>query len=459
MKSFFYFLSLCFLLWSCDPHGWDTPPEDDIVFENVNILPMNSEAEMLEGQTVVVRSGYIDEMGPKGAVRIRKGAQVIDGTGKYLMPGLTEMHAHIPVPQEGNDTLVKETLFLYLSQGITTIRGMLGNPYHLQLKEMITKEEILSPRVYTSSPSCNGNTIPTKAVAEEKVRQYQKDGYDFLKIHPGIKADVMERLVEVAKEVDIPFSGHVPAEVGVRKAIEYGYGTIDHLDGYITGMAPEGSSADDGGFFGMAFTDQASEERMDELVAKTKAAGVAVVPTQTLFTRWISPGDPAKLIQEPEIQYMPAKTRYQWRMSKQQMLAEPDYSAEQQARFVVLRQRLLRKLFDAGVPILLGSDAPQVFNVPGFSILHELEDMVDAGLPVKDVLISGTSGPAAFFGAEWQYGKVEMGSFADLILLNANPLTDISNVRNQEGVMVRGKWLSKETIAERLAEIKKRNAQ
>ena len=111
------------------------------------------------------------------------------------------------------------------------------------------------------------------------------------------------------------------------------------------------------------------------------------------------------------------------------------------------------------MPILLGSDAPQVFNVPGFSILNELEDMADAGLPLEDILISGTSGPAAFFGAEWQYGTVKMGASADLILLNANPLTDISNIRNQEGVMVRGKWLPKEMIAKRLAEIKTRNAQ
>lgn len=457
MRTILFLLLSIALFFACDPHGWDTPPEEDIVFENVTLLPMTGAEATIPGQTVVIRQGRISEIGPSDAIRVREGAQVIDGTGKFLMPGLTEMHAHIPVAQEQNDSLVRETLFLYLSQGVTTIRGMLGNPYHLNLREWVAKDSILGPRIFTSSPSMNGNSIPTVTAAEEKVRQYKEDGYDFLKIHPGIKLEVMQKLVETAREVDIPFSGHVPADVGIRRAIDFGYGTIDHLDGYVTGMAPEGANADDGGFFGMLFTDQASEERMAELVQKTKAAGIAVVPTQTLFTRWISPKAPEEMLQESEMKYIPARMRYQWRMNKQQMLNNSTYSPDLQARFVNLRQVLLRELFEAGVPILLGSDAPQVFNVPGFSILHELEDMAEAGLPLRDILYSGTAGPAAFFGAEGNFGTLETGVSADLLLLEANPLQDISNIREQAGVMVRGQWLSQELINEGLAEIAARH--
>ena len=188
-----------------------------------------------------------------------------------------------------------------------------------------------------------------------------------------------------------------------------------------------------------------------------KAGDIAVVPTQTLFTRWISPKPAIDMLKEPEMQYMPARTRFAWRSSKERMLADPDYSAERQARYVALRQRLLQELHKAGVEILLGSDAPQVFNVPGFSILHELEDMAKADLPMDFILKSGTAAPARFFGQEGQYGTVQKGASADLILLNANPLDNISNVRKQSGVMVRGKWLSKDFFEKELAKIAARH--
>jgi imidazolonepropionase-like amidohydrolase len=414
---------------------------------------MDGQKEVLKNQTVIIKEGKIKKIGPASKVKTPKGAQVIPGKNQYLMPGLTEMHAHIPVANEGDESYVEETLFLYLSRGVTTIRGMLGNPYHLELRKKVAAGQLLGPRIYTSSPSMNGNTVSNVAEAEEKVRFYKIQGYDFLKIHPGIQSDAMAKLVSVAKEVNMPFSGHVPAAVGIRQAIDYGYGTIDHLDGYVTGMAPEGASSDEGGFFGAFFTDAAQEDRMQELVQKTKAKGIAVVPTQTLFTRWYFPSDAAELGSEQEIQYMPAATRYQWRANKEQIMKDPDYDAEEAKRLVQLRANLIKAMYDAGVTILLGSDAPQVFNVPGFSIMHELEDMVDAGLPIQAVLESGTLEPARFFKAEGQYGSVKEGAAADLLLLAANPLEDISNIRLQVGVMVKGTWLPADKIAEKLKEI------
>lgn len=373
------------------------------------------------------------------------------------MPGLTEMHAHIPIASDEDDSYVKETLFLYLSQGVTTIRGMLGNPYHLELKKQIADETILSPRVYTSSPSMNGNSVISVSQAEEKVRRYKAEGYDFLKIHPGIKLNVMQKLVLTAQEIGMPFSGHVPAAVGIRRALDFEYATIDHLDGYVTGMASEGANADQGGFFGYEFTDEASEERMDELIQMTKAKGVAVVPTQTLFTRWMSPKNPAAMTTEPEMKYMPAKVRYQWRQNKENLISSPTYTEEKHARFVALRAKLMKKMYDNDIQFLSGSDAPQVFNVPGFSLLHELEDMASAGLPIYYILETSTAAPARFFSSTGKYGTVIEGASADLLLLSANPLENISNMRQQEGVMVRGRWLSKEMINDRLAEIAIKN--
>ena len=447
------------IFFGCSPKTSTTTNTSTVTaIKDVHVLPMQGTEQLLKNQTLIIEDGKIKEMGPASQVKVPNNAKVIDGKHQYLMPGLTEMHAHIPVAKDGDEAYVEETLFLYLSRGVTTIRGMLGNPYHLDLRKRVENGTMLGPRIYTSSPSMNGNSIPTREVAESRVRQYKSEGYDFLKIHPGIQADVMAKLVEVAKEVGLPFSGHVPAAVGVRQALDYGYGTIDHLDGYVTGMAPEGANADDGGFFGAFFTDQAQEERMTALVEKTKVSQVAVVPTQTLFTRWYYPSDAAEMSTAQEIQYMPAATRYQWRANKEQIMSDPNYDAEEAKRLVDLRAKLMKALYEAGVTILLGSDAPQVFNVPGFSIMHELEDMVDAGLPEEAVLESGTIAPARFFTAENEFGSIKAGKSADLLLLKANPLEDISNIRKQAGVMVKGKWLSDEMIAEKLAEIEKRHA-
>lgn len=460
MQTLLYSILLVLLLGSCTtsnklqttatPNGTATT-----AITNVNVLSM-TETGVLSGQTILIRNGKIDRMGPANEIDAPTGSTQIDGTGKYLIPGLAEMHAHIPVPQEGDDHLVKETLFLYLSRGVTTIRGMLGNPYHLELKKMIAADSILSPRVFTSSPSLNGNTIPTPEEARRLVTQYQKDGYDFLKIHPGIPMDAFDEMTKTAREVGITFSGHVPQPVGIRHALNAKYASIDHIDGYISGLATEADWERLGnniGFFGYRTVPYAREPEIDVLAKQTKERGVWIVPTQSLFTRWFSPGDPAAMANEPEMKYMPARTRYQWRQSKQNAIGADDYNEAQWKKMIDLRQQLLRALHKNEVPILLGSDAPQVFNVPGFSLEHEMNAMKDAGLSNEVILMSGTANPARFFNMEGQFGTIQEGAAADLILLNGNPLEDLTYTWAQEGVMVRGRWLSREYIEERLAEI------
>lgn len=432
-----------------------TQDTDLFAFVDANILPM-TDGGILPNQTLIVKDGKIEAIGAASDIEVPAGATVVQATGKYLMPGLAEMHAHIPVPQEGNDSLVHETLFLYLSRGVTTIRGMLGDPFHLELKKMIEQDAILSPRVFTSSPSLNGNTVPTPEEARRLVTQYQRDGYDFLKIHPGIPLDAFDEMAKTAREVGISFSGHVPQAVGIRHALDAQYASIDHLDGYISGLA----SKDDWerldnniGFFGYRTVPYAKASEIAVLAQQTKDRGVWIVPTQSLFTRWFSPDDPAAMANEPEMKYMSGRTRYQWRQSKQNAIGNAEYKEEQWQKMIDLRQQLLRALHEAGVSLLLGSDAPQVFNVPGFSLEHEMNAMKEAGLSNAVILQSGTANPAKFFGQEAEFGTIKKGASADLLLLNGNPLEDLSHTWAQEGVMVRGYWMPKEMIDEHLREI------
>lgn len=338
--------------------------QPETIIQNVNIIDVEN-GSVIPQQDLVIRDGKIVTIGKS---KPHKRSEIIDGNGKYVMPGLTEMHAHIPTPETGDKSYVEDILFLYVSQGVTTIRGMLGDPYHLKLKKDIHDGKILSPRVYTSSPSLNGGTIKTKEEAIEKVRQYKNDGYDFLKIHPGITISTWEGVEETAKEVNIPFSGHVPIEVGIHRALESGYSTIDHLDGYVEGLVPinKNIDPDSGGFFGYNFTDDIDIELLQELVAKTKKLNVAVVPTQTLFTRWFSPTDPNENMEEPEMQYMPSKIRFSWRQNKKRMISHEDYNTDKWERFISIRKAVLKEMDKQNVTFLLGSDAPQVMMSLGF---------------------------------------------------------------------------------------------
>ena len=427
------------------------------VVRNVNVLKMTDGPVISGPYDVIIEGGKIEQLASPGQFKDRSFTE-IEGNGMYLMPGISEMHAHIPVASDGDDSYVRETLFLYLSNGITTIRGMLGQPYHLDLKEAVANNEIVSPRIYTSSPSLNGNSVQSPEEAHEKVSKYADDGYDFLKIHPGIQLDVMEELVRTADEKGIRFAGHVPAAVGLERAIAYGYWSVDHCDGFVEASATESYSSDEIGFFGSGLLDIADPSKLDDLSEAMAEAEVALVPTQSLFTRWISPVPVAEYMSQPEMSYMPAGTRYTWTTSKTNMTSSDAYDEEEYYQFLKLRHQILRSAHSAGVLFLLGSDAPQVMNVPGFSIQHEMRSLVEAGIPIYDVLLSGTVNPAKFFGQEGEYGQVSTGAAADLILLRANPLEDIENMREIEGVMVRGHWLSREEIDTWLADIAARHA-
>ncbi len=442
-------LFLLTLLLACSPR--EEAKEVSILIENVNILNVR-DGSISNNQYVAIDSGKIVKISDQSGSNF-KARTVIDGSGKYLMPGLAEMHAHIPTETTWGGN-VANTLFLYLSQGVTTIRGMQGNDLHLELREKALKNEILSPRIYTSSPPLNGSTVKTEEEADEKIRKYQADGYDLLKILPGIKLPVFEQIVKTANEVGIPYAGHVPADVGIRRAIESGFASVDHMDGYLTGLVPENVAQNtESGFFGYNYTDLADTTLINELVTMSREKGVWVVPTQTLFTRWFSPGSPESYASQPEMKYMPAETIENWKASKERMLNGDTYNEDQWKRFITLRNQFLMKLHRNGKGLLLGSDAPQVFNVPGFSIHNELKDMLDAGLSPLEAIQIGTLNPAIYFRMEGQFGEVVEDASADLILLKENPLENLATIRDHAGVFVRGQWLSPEQISGKLNEI------
>ena len=440
------------LLTSCNQAPKKVSPTATLI-SNTNIVDVRS-GEILENRQVIIDSGKIQSI-LKSIENAKHYSTTIDGGGKYLMPGLAEMHAHIPPPSTDVQR-IEETLFLYLSNGITTIRGMLGDPMHLELKKKAQNGELLSPRIFSSSPSLNRNSVKTIEEASEKVVAYQKAGYDFLKIHPGIQRAVFDQVVKTANEIGIPFAGHVPVDVGIRHALESKYASIDHVDGFLEGLVPESENVDPtkNGFFGFAFTPLADTSKIDELVQLAKQNEVWIVSTQSLFERWFAPVSADELLGQSEMKYMPASTLINWKERKEQSTAEATgFNEAQWRKFDSIRKQLILALNREGHGMLLGSDAPQLFNVPGFSIHHEISGMAGSGMTPLEIIQSGTINPATFFKMSDTFGEVKEGLDADMILLNANPLENLEALQQVSGVMVRGKWLSKETIDQRLKEI------
>lgn len=415
---------------------------DTTAIINVNVIPMTSET-MLGARTVIITDGYIVAVGDVDDTPVPDDAVVVDGTDRFLMPGLAEMHGHVP---GGSSENLERVLQLYVVNGITTVRGMLGQPSHLDLRRALQEGEMLGPRLYTSGPSLNGRSVTSPERAIRMVEQQHAAGYDFVKIHPGLTRQEFDAMAATADRVGIRFAGHVPEDVGIERALAAGIATVDHLDGYMESLLRPHDDPSGGlsGFFGVFIADQADETRIAEIAAATAEAGVWNVPTDSLFRHATSSATvPDDMVNWPEMKYMPADTVARWHRAKRELLSDPNYRPDTAARAVALRQQLIRELHRSGAGLLLGSDSPQIFNVPGFAIHRELEYLVDAGLTPFAALQTGTVNPADFFGRDGDFGVVQTGAEADLILLNANPLLDITNTRRIHGVMVRGRWLAR----------------
>lgn len=405
-------------------------------FVGVNVLPMDQETT-LHNHTVLVKGDRIQAVGPAAEVEIPEGALHIEAHGQYLMPGLAEMHGHIPSPEESSE-FVESVLFLYLANGVTTVRGMLGWPGQLELKKRANQGDILSPTLYLAGPSFSGNSIDSPEQASARVREQKESGWDLLKVHPGLTRPEYDAMAQTASEVGIRFAGHVPAEVGLLHALEMGQETIDHLDGYIEFIGESG---------------EIDPERMEQAITHTLKAGTGVVPTMALWETLLGIPDLETLQAYPELKYMPPQQVANWVDTHRKRLQSDTLDRSRSVRIGAARKRLLGEMNRRGIPIFLGTDAPQQFSVPGFSIHRELPIMVEVGMTPFQVIASGSRAVGQYFQEKDRFGTIRAGSRADLLLLEENPLTDVANISRRAGVMVRGRWIAEQEIQQRLKQI------
>ncbi len=445
-------IAFALIIAGCNSSG-KTTGTADYVITNVSIIPMDKE-EVIAGQDVFIADGKITTIAATGKNKIAGDATVIDGNGKFLIPGMAELHAHVPTFND--TTAMKNVLELFALKGVTTIRGMLGHPTHLMLRDQLKNEEFFGPRFYAAAPGLMGSTVKSEKDADSLVRKYKNEGYDLLKLLPGLTLQNFNAVVKTAKEVGIPFAGHVSYDVGVWNAIDAGYASIDHLDGFVEALVPgiEKIPGNKIGLFALHIADKADETRIDTLVKALKSKNVWVVPTECLPERWFTPLKSAEAFsQDPEMVYMHENTLNSWIRGKRDIMSDPSYDSAKVVQLIKLRKKIIKACHDNGVGLVAGSDAPQVFDVPGFSLHQELKYMTDAGLTPYEVLKTATVNAAEYFDRS-NAGVVKEGAPAELVLLNANPLTDINNVGDIAGVIIGKYYLSEQDIAGRLEALK-----
>jgi imidazolonepropionase-like amidohydrolase len=434
-------------------------------FVGVNVIPLDRE-RVLQNQTVIVRDGVIAEIGDARRVKVPKGARRIDAAGKYLIPGLSDMHVHLFSDDEFPDALAEDELKIMVANGVTTIRLMMGTPEQLVLRARSARGEILAPTIYAASPqfigraSGNAYVVTTEREARERVRQAKRDGYDYLKMTTNLKPEVYEAIVDEARQQKIGVVGHADSRsIGLSRALRAGQ-QIEHLDSYLEALLPDnmlaqGSVSDVYIYRPKSWEslDVLDESRIPDIARATVKSNPFSTPTLTLFKYTFGIGRTEEAIKaQPDIRFYPQKTIDFWLGVNKKYWATAA-TAERRARYVALRNKITKAIHDAGGKIMAGSDTPEWLQLYGYTLHRELRTLSEAGLSNYAVLVSATRNPAEFFGTLKTTGTIEKGKRADLLLLDANPLENIANTERRSGVMVKGRWLTQTELDKMLDEI------
>ena len=427
-----------------------------LAITNVTVLPLTSDTA-LPNRTVLVRDGLIAGIAPSSSVP--DDARVIDGSGKFLIPGLADMHTHLFSDAAAiHDSAGAAELGVMLANGVTAVRLMIGTPEHLRLREAVRDGRVAGPQLWVASPHINDRDrdnaylVETPAAARDAVRSAAAAGYDFVKV-TFVDRPLFDEIVDEAARRGIRVVGHADPRVGLARALESG-AQLEHLDSYFEALlrddAPmRGSVTQYGIYVDSAWRslDYMDDAKIARLAGATARAGATIGPTQNVFVTAFAIGESDSALQSRRewnlwpsalrSGYLRARARY-WGDASQAHRTEA-----RRRRYVEVRQRLIRAMLDSGVAIIAGSDTPEWFHTYGWGLHRELEAYVVAGLTPYEALRTATVNPAAYLGETARWGTIEVGKRADLLLLDGNPLEDIRNTSRIGSVIVGGRALGR----------------
>ncbi len=403
------------------------------VIQSVQVISMDQD-QAQENWTVVVRDGVITDVGPDAEITLPSDAEIIDGNGKTLLPGLIDMHVHV---------YDEADLAAFLSHGVTTVRNNSGMPFHLTMQDQIENGRILGPRLFTSGPILNEiggrnvnelqQLVDGPMEARAAVRQQYDQGFRSIKLYSNLSIASYEAILDEAAELNMPVFGH-PVE-GLPPADQpYGREPFDHVldDNLVTLEHMES-------IVWHALNDEMDEDKARNLARRIAAAGIAVDPTLTVHQNLTALIRTAGAHAErdemdmfnPLVFLVEAGTYDFW----------ASYEGNDREQLNDFYRRCVQIFHEEGVKLVVGTDAQAMVTLPGSSVIRELELFVQAGLSPFEALRSATIIPAELLGLEGKTGMIQTGYRADLILVEGNPLNDVSVLEHPTGVMLNGVWL------------------
>jgi len=424
-------------------------------------------------QTVLIEKQRIVALGPSARVAIPPGAQVLDATGKFLIPGLVDMHAHLTAAGEPDGSR-KFMLPLLLANGITSVRDMGGYLESLApIKKEIAEGKRLGPQIFTPGPYLDGSppsfqpslVVTNSVEANEDVHQLVARGVDFIKVQSLLSRDAYFAIAQAAQREHIVFVGHVPDQVTAAEAAGAGQHSIEHLTNVLRGCSRDEPKLmreqsyvprhqDSRSQFQERIVrwqhellDSYSPEKCAALIAKFKEKDVWQTPTLVLLESSAFPTFENLATSDGREKYIPARTLDNWKKSRSEQLQSISARSSQlHAQLLQQSMLVVAEMQKSGVKILAGTDSPAPYVFPGYGLHDELQLLVESGLAPLEALQAATSRPAEFLHTTKDLGTIEKGKCADLVLLDANPLDDVRNTRKIRAVILHGKLLDRAAL-------------
>jgi imidazolonepropionase-like amidohydrolase len=398
-------------------------------FTHVNVVPMDSE-RVVEDETVLTRGGRISAVGPSSEVAVPAEALRVDGRGRYLMPGLMDLHVHL---------FSADDLLPYVASGVTTVLNMGGSPRHLKWREEVRTGALLGPTVYTASPIIDGIpplnetflTAETPEAGRAIVADQKRAGYDAIKVYGTLRPDVFRAILQAAAENRIPAIGHINRQVGALEVLKSSQVLAAHLEDLLFAR----------------FDHLPADAELADFADAIGHSHITVTPNLNVNPASIAQvEDLDAVLNSPDARLLPPAAYSQWMPAnnRNERGDEGRQHVEEMKSVQTLLYKLVALLHARGVRLVAGTDAAP-YGLPGLSLHQELQELVEAGFSPYAALSTATRNSGDFVAEELspapRRGVVAVGDAADLLLLKDNPLRNIANAAKIEGVSLRGRWL------------------
>ncbi len=467
----FFAFSAIPLVYSCS-----SPPRPSLAITHVTLID-GTGAAALPDVTVFIAEERIAAIGPSRSVFIPRTTKTLDATGKFLIPGLVDMHVHLTGASEPTGSR-EFILPLLLANGITTARDMGGDlDALLKLRKEIESGKLQAPQIFFAGPYLDGSppffqpslVVTNATEAAEDVHSLISRGADFIKVQSNLRREAYFAIADVCRRDHITFVGHVPDRVSAAEASDAGQKSIEHLTGVLRACSSEepllmrkqfaagpkkgtvGQSVNRELAWQIELLQSYSDEQAAALIAKFVRNQTWQVPTLILLRNDAFPTPESDPSRDPRRKYIPLQVLANWEKGTKDR--DKGATAEEfalRSRLMQASLRIVGKMNAAGVPMMAGTDTTAPYVFPGSSLHEELALLVQAGLTPMQALQAATKRPAEFLGKLRTQGTIEEGKIANLLLLDANPLEDIHNTEKIRAVVLRGKLLDRNFLDELL---------